>query len=152
GGDDEGARAKDARDAGVRDEIDVAMTIARLDVLEARLRREWAERLREQPEARRADRELALLGGHRCARGLDDVAEIDLLFEARVERPEPGLLAVELKLARAIAEAHEGDASERSEEQHATGDAESDRLNLRGVVAAVFALHRLEPRAHCREL
>ena len=72
-------RAEDVGDRRVRDEVDVALAVAQLDVGQAvPLLGQRAVRLREQAHASRLDRELAALARGERALGLDDVADVDV--------------------------------------------------------------------------
>ena len=86
------ARAEHVGDLGVGDEIDVALAVAVLDVGEAvPLLGQRAQRLGEQADRRRLDRELAGLGHHGHALGLDDVGDVDFFERARTSSPSESL-------------------------------------------------------------
>ena len=88
---DPAARAEDAAHVRVDDQVDVALAVAQLDVLEAvPLLGQRAERLGEQPELGRRERELAGPRPERLPADADDVAEVEALVDARSPRRRAG--------------------------------------------------------------
>ena len=71
-------------DVGVDDEVEVALPIADLDVLQpVPLLRQRQEALGEELEPRRPDRELVGLGAEQVTRDADLIAEIEQLRQLR---------------------------------------------------------------------
>ena len=93
----------------VRDQVDVALAVARVDVGESvPLVRELPLRLGEHGERLDPHRELAALRLHHRAFGADPVAAGDLVAEAaELLAPEVALADEQLPLAGAVAERHE---------------------------------------------
>ena len=135
--------AKYVGDARVRDEIDVALAVAHLEVREpVPLLGERADRLREQAHTRRLDRELPALARGQRALGLDDVPHVQVV-EPLVLGAELVLADEELELARAIAQPQEREPAGRPERDHAPADVKElpggERRDLLGdVLVAVL--------------
>ena len=84
---------------GIRDQIEVALAVARLDVFEAMpLLRHGKQRLREEVEPVDVDAELAGPGAEQIALRADDVAEIEQLPELIILLRHGVLLDVDLEL------------------------------------------------------
>ena len=116
---------EDAPRVVVRDEVDVALAVARVGVGEAvPLLGQRPQRLREQLERRDVDRELAELGLHDLALDADPVAAVDLVAEPR-ERvlAELALTHEELQLAGSVAHLREDQPALRALQQHPARDA-----------------------------
>ena len=145
-----GPRAKDVGDVGVGDQIDVALAVAGLDVLEARLGRRRSIGLGEQAHALGVDAQLAAPGGHRGADTLDEVAEVEVL-EGFVSLAHLRFVAVELQLLAALPQADEAHAPHRTKKEDAADHPERLGLDRVGVEAPLFVLGVVESRADVTE-
>ena len=93
---DVAARAEDVGHRRVRDEVDVPLPVAQLDVGQpVPLLGQRAVRLRHEAQAPRLDRQLAPLARRQRPLGLDDVGDVDVV--------EPRVVLAERRLARRAA-------------------------------------------------
>ncbi len=122
GADDLRAGAEHVGDVGARDEIDVPLAVARLDVLQAvPLLGERTERFRQEAERLRLDRQLARLRYGERPLHLDEVADVDVV-EPCVVVAERRLAHEELNLPRPISEAREPQPADVTHADHAPAD------------------------------
>jgi hypothetical protein len=129
----------------VGDEVDVALAVLLLGVGEAvELVGQWPEALRQQPQPRDLDRQLAGPGLEQRPLGADDVAEVELL-ELRVRLVADGVDGdAQLDPAGRILQRREARLAHHALEHQATGDRDGDRLRLeRGVVEMAVAAREL---------
>ncbi len=156
GAHDVAARTEHVGHGRVRDQIDVALPVAQLDVRQAvPLLRERPHRLRDETQRARRDRELAALARRERALGLDDVADVEL-GEALVRGAERRLADEELDLPRAVAHAEERQTPGRSKRDdppaHVEQGAARRRVHRRFLVTAARVLHRRRDRARLRDV
>ena len=106
--DDAAAHLEDASRVRVDDQIEIALPIAGLDVLEAvPLLRQRQQALREELQRRRMDAELVGLRPEQVALDADPVAEVEQLEDAEVERGHGILADVDLNARAAVGELQE---------------------------------------------
>src|SRR5262249_41636943 len=107
---------------GIGDEVEIALPVAALDVLEAvpflgrRL-----QRLGEIPHARRGDRELVGLGAEEASLDADDVAEVELAEALPRLVADGRTLDVELKSAGGVLEMRERRLAEVADRDESSG-------------------------------
>src|SRR5690606_16549010 len=125
------ADLEDAPRLRVDDQIDVTLPDLQLRIDDAvPLLRQRAERLHEQPELGRIDRQLARVRLEELAARGEDVADVPLL-EVGVERlAQPLALHENLDLPRAVLELHEARLAHHALREHAARHADLDALAL----------------------
>jgi hypothetical protein len=154
-GDDLGPRDEDLASVVVGDEVELAMAVARLDVVQAvELVGWWAQALGQQREVLDAQRQLAALGAEREPVDADDVAEIEVEQARHRLLAEHVDLGLQLDAPRAIVEIQEGHATLAAARVQAPGDAVARvgvlprrQVGVRGVDRA----HRLDAGVGVRE-
>lgn len=124
--DDLRALAEGVADLRVHDEVEVALAVTDVDVLQAvELLRQRAQRLREQVEVLDADRHLAAVRLEDDAADADDVADIELLELVLVlVLAEHIDLEVDLDVARAVVERAERRLAMAADGHETAGDAD----------------------------
>src|SRR5438477_3697752 len=121
---------------GIDDEVDVALAIALLHVGEpVEFLRQWPQRLGEEPDLLRVDRELALVGLEDAPRDAEDVSEVPVL--ERVVRLRAGdiVVHVHLDLPAHILERGERCLAHDALQEHAAGDGRGRLLGLELLLA-----------------
>ena len=149
-GDDLEARREDVAHLGVGDEVDVALAVARLGVGQTVvLLRQRTQRLREQRDLSRRDRQLASAGAHDGPDRADPVAEVEFLdclervFADEVDARE------ELQVAGRVSDDEEDDLALVALGDETPGDAD-DRLGLGARLEVSVARLRAVRRARSR--
>ena len=135
-GDHLGALEEALAHLGVRDQVLLAVAVAKLGVLEPRpLVGRRAKALGEERPVRDPQRQLALAALERGALDADDVAEVEA-GERCVPVAQVGLARLELDLARAVDEVEEGDLSHVA----VGGDPPGDAVRGLGLLAVLQAV------------
>ena len=142
--DELGALAEVLAHLRIGGEVEVALAVARLDVVEAvPLLGQRAQRLGEEGPLVGDDGELAGLGADRPAAGRRPVAEVEEL-EQLVGVAEAILAELHLDVARPVAQDDEGHLPEGPDHHHPAGD-RPDGLVLLDLLGGLVAEARLDP-------
>ena len=120
--DDRAAFVEHVLDVEVGDEVEVALTVAGLDVREAvPLGREGAQRLADDSELRRLERDLLRARGEHRPFHAEEIAEVELLQHLERLLAEGVFLCVNLHAIGAVADVQKDAFAHRAERGHAPG-------------------------------
>ena len=127
------AQQEDLADLGVDDQVDVALAIARLDVLEpVPLLGQRAQRLGQERERLHAHRQLAGARAEHSSGDADEIADVELA-EAREVVTELVGARVELDAAGAVHEVREGRLAVVAHGHHSAGEADGAQRGQLGL-------------------
>jgi len=132
----DGARAhlEDAARVRVDDQVEVALPVARLHVLEAvPLLGQRAERLGEQAELRRLERELAGPGAERLSGDADHVTQVEQAVGLEALVPEAVAACVHLEPPRPVLHLEEARSAEVAQRHDASRDRQRPRAGELGL-------------------
>ena len=134
------ARHEDLAHVGIRDQVEIALAVARLHVLQAvPLLRHGKQRLGQELELLRVDAELAGAGAEEIAFHADDVAEIDQLEQRIIALAHRVFLDVDLQPLAVLLQVREARLAHVAQRHHAAGDADADlRRQFLGGLRAVL--------------
>ena len=121
-GDRPAADLEHAAHVGIDDEIEIALAVADLDVLQTvPLLRQRNEALRQKLEPRRPDRQLVGLGAEQMAGDADVIAVVEQLRQAKSRSRQRVLPDVDLNAAAAVGEHEEARLAEAADADDAAG-------------------------------
>ena len=128
------AHLEDAPRLRVDDEVEVALAVARLHVLEAvPLLGQRAERLGEQAELRRLERELAGAGAERAPGHADHVAQVEQAVDLEALVAQAVAARVDLEPPRPVLHLQEARLAEVAHRHHASRDRQRPRSGQLGL-------------------
>ncbi len=140
GRNDARAGDEDLAHVGVGDQVEIALPVARLDVLEAvPLLGHGEQRLAEKLELFRVDAEFAGAGAEEIAFDADDIAQVDELEKCVIALSDGVLLDVDLEARTVLLEVGEAGLAHVAQCHQASGDADSHlRRQFLGRLGAVL--------------